>query len=194
MPSQSAFPSAATGWTNPSNVGATDGVYASVVVAAAGSSGLLYGDGFNGGAGGWTIPSGATIVGVQLAIVRHCGAGGIKDLTVRLLKGGSPTGSNYAATATAWPTTDGSAIYGGSSDLWGTTLTPSDVNAGNFGLVLAVTAPGSGDTAYVDSFELTIYYTAFSSSGAILLCQMRTAPPRPRAHSRRRWPQRLRSA
>ena len=52
----------------------------------------------------------------------------VVDATVQLLKNGTATGSNLAATSTKWPTSDGTATYGGSTNLWGTTWTGANVN------------------------------------------------------------------
>ena len=51
--------------------------------------------------------------------------------------------------------------WGGTGDLWGVALTPSDVNSTNFGVGLAVKMNGDGSvntTAYVDSVTMTVYY------------------------------------
>lgn len=62
---------------------------------------------------------------------------GYKDHTVQLIKGGSFVGSNKALTGTVYPTSAAnSPIYGSPFDLWGTTLTPTDVNASNFGVAI----------------------------------------------------------
>ena len=115
---------------------------------------------------GFSIPSGATINGIKVEIERHANGDSstrwVKDWKVYLLKNGNVVGDNKADTSTKWPTSDAYKSYGGSSDLWGTTWTPSDINNANFGVVLAVQM-GTGifppSTAYVDHIRITVYYT-----------------------------------
>jgi hypothetical protein len=110
---------------------------------------------------GFSVTAGATINGV-VAEIEHVAdySGRVKDYIVALVVGGSVTGSNYAS-GTTWSTSEGFVSYGGSSNLWGTSLTASQVNASNFGMVLsAIGAVSAGGTAMVDSVRITIYYTA----------------------------------
>jgi len=62
----------------------------------------------------------------------------LTDYDVKLVKGGTVQGNNKA-TGTELTTTDTIISYGGSSDLWGVSLTPTDINSSNFGLVFAAT-------------------------------------------------------
>lgn len=61
-----------------------------------------------------------------------------KEDTVQLVVGGTPTGTNKS-TGAVLPGTLQFVSYGGAADLWGTTLTPAQVNASNFGFVYAIT-------------------------------------------------------
>lgn len=81
------------------------------------------------------------------------------DNSVKLVKGGTITGSEKANASTVkWPATGSSvAAYGGPSDLWGTTLTPADINGGTFGCVVSAVV-GAGQ-ALIDSIRMTVYYT-----------------------------------
>ncbi|MFW6172477.1 MAG: hypothetical protein ACOC5T_01915 [Elusimicrobiota bacterium] len=77
--------------------------------------------------------------------------GDTKDYSVKLVKGGSITG-NEKAEDTALPDgTFGTRTYGNSTDLWGTTLTKSDVEASNFGVVISY---------YLEEFSTTYYIKA----------------------------------
>lgn len=189
MASQLGYPASVTQltpgavWTNPTNISVADGTYATTSPTASQTSETLVAESF-----GFSVPAGSSIAGVELAAKRLCSAGRITDSTVQIFKGIS-SGANKAS-GTAWSTSLTIATYGSSSDLWGLTFTPTDVNASNFGLSFAVSASSlGGDTASVDYISLTVYYSAAASSGAILLCQMRTAPVRPQVAGRRRWPQ-----
>lgn len=96
---------------------------------------------------GFTIPSGATIAGIQVD-VRRGSTTGARDASIVLSKG-TPRKNN-----SPWPSIPNNATYGGKDDLWGTTWTAEDVNAMTFGVAIAVT----GDNALVDSATMTVYY------------------------------------
>jgi hypothetical protein len=81
------------------------------------------------------------------------------DNSVRLVKGGVVTGSNFAYTVTPWNTVDTYSTYGSASNLWGTTWTVAEVNATNFGAVLSASV--SNGTAQVDHMRITV--TGFST-------------------------------
>jgi hypothetical protein len=116
---------------------------------------------------GFTIPTGATINGIQVTIMRYSssnsGGSSIDDAHVRIIKGGSITGNDKQQSGTTnWPTSEVLATYGNSSDLWGATpWTAADINATNFGVALAVTNENNGNhrIAYVDYIQVTVTYT-----------------------------------
>jgi len=81
----------------------------------------------------------------------------VADNIVKLVKGGSVVGDSKSV-AGDWPVDPAWKGYGGPTDLWGTTLTPSDVNAANFGVVLSATV-GTDAVAYVDAVRLKVYYS-----------------------------------
>lgn len=97
----------------------------------------------------------AGTVNRQVASCIHLSSIREVDHSVRLLKAGAVTGSDYAQTTSFWPTTDAYATYGGASDLWGTTWTTAEVNAANFGAVLSASVQNG--TAQVDHMRITIY-------------------------------------
>lgn len=156
-----------TAWTNPGNVTSNNDANASVgVTAGAFSSGSVTSQRLDVTNFGFAIPGNATIKGVQAKIGRKrtgtAVSGEATDDTVKLIKAGSVTGNNKADTATDWPTTETEAAYGGATDLWGATLTPSDVNASNFGLAVVadVAVIWGTRTANIDYVQLTVSYTA----------------------------------
>lgn len=113
---------------------------------------------------GFSIPNGASILGIQATIVRHADLTGSKnsitDQTVQLVKSGAASGNNKADGSTLWPTSDATANYGANNDLWGTTWTVANINASNFGILLTVL--NSNDVninAFVDSISLTVTYS-----------------------------------
>lgn len=85
----------------------------------------------------------------------------VKDSTLKIVKGGTVSGNNLAATTVQWPGSDQVASYGGSQNVadssLGVSLTPANVNATDFGVVLSVL--NAGGTAKVDRITMTVYYT-----------------------------------
>jgi Tfp pilus assembly protein PilX len=84
----------------------------------------------------------------------------LQDVTVQLLKAGSPVGSNYFS-GTAWSTSKTTVGYGSSADLWGTTWTPADLNASTFGVRFAaknVVTGVAAVTASLDYISVTVTY------------------------------------
>jgi hypothetical protein len=115
------------------------------------------------------MPSG-TVNGVEANIERKASAAippnYVRDTAVKLVKGGTVSGDNKADTSNNWPTSDGTKTYGGGSDLWGLTLSQSDINASNFGFVLEAhlyAGPYVTITASVDTMYISVTYTAAST-------------------------------
>ena len=154
-------PSTAAGWTTSTNVASSNNAYATASIAASGQSANLDSTGF-----GFTIPTGATITGIQVDIERKASAtSSIEDYDVYVLKGGSATGITDHASTTDWTTSDATRSYGNSSDLWGTTWTVTDINASNFGVRLkALNLTTSAKTASVDWVQITVFYTPLPST------------------------------
>lgn len=151
-----------TAWTNPSNAVSSDNVYATVGLDDEFSN-YLKATNF-----GFNIPAGSTIDGVVVEVERKSIASDQnKDTNVKLVKGGVISGNNKADTATYWSTTDTYKSYGASNDLWGVTLTPTDVNASDFGVVFSVYGFSNFRTGYVDHIRITIYYTSSGGSATV---------------------------
>lgn len=157
-------------WTNPSNAKASDNSYATTTdPGTAATTHYLKVTNF-----GFALPTSATVLGVVVKIERHQvnndAASDLKDSAVKLVKGGSATGSNKAAAA-SWPTSDGVASYGSTSDLWGTTLSPADVNDSTFGAALSVQiflGDVSQNTPAVDLITISVTYSTLDSAGSPL--------------------------
>ncbi len=153
-----------TAWVNPNGVTANDGSYATLTAtvglgSATANSQLLSATGFNFG-----IPANATIIGIQASVAKFRSGtavtGEATESSVRLLKGGVAVGSNKAI-AGNWPTTETTSTYGSTSDLWGTTWTPAEVNASNFGVgILASVSVFVGTRiANVEQVQVQVTYT-----------------------------------
>ncbi|NUY82116.1 T9SS type A sorting domain-containing protein [Flavobacterium sp. MAH-1] len=150
-----------TAWTTPENVVSNNNSNASVAGNGAGFSQALRATNY-----GFSLPANAVIKGIQVTIGRFRSGGitgEIRDNSLQLVKAGNSVGTNKAATGTNWPTSEGVASYGATSDMWGSTWTPSEINAANFGVALIVTntnnfAIAGTRTANVDYMQVSVTY------------------------------------
>lgn len=148
-------------WSNPENItSGSDSTFTSVFLSATGrESRRLIASDF-----GFSIPSDATVLGIDIDWRRDklniSGGPQITDLEVRLIDGsGSLVGDNKAS-ATQWPNNNPTTFsYGDSTDMWGTTLTPSDINADDFGVSLRSQVTGGSAAGRVYWAAITVYYT-----------------------------------
>ncbi len=137
-----------------------------------GNTNYLKATGFN-----FAMPSTASICGIMVEVEKSASnisvLATVTDNSVGLVKGGIITGNNYA-TGTDWSSTENYYSYGGPSDLWGTTWTPAEINATDFGLVFSAHIIGLVTllpSARIDHIRVTVYYnivlpvqlTAFSA-------------------------------
>ncbi|WP_281321928.1 HYR domain-containing protein [Flavobacterium aestivum] len=143
-------------WTTPGNITTAGTPYATQNLASNATTHYLQGSNY-----GFAIPAGAVINGITVTINRQVATTtNMTDTTVRLVKGGTVVGSNLAS-GTSWPNAFGTATYGGTSNLWGTTWTAADINATTFGVVLSGTSTsGSTRQVDVDYMRITVTYTA----------------------------------
>jgi len=104
------------------------------------------------------VPSGATITGIGVTLNRR--GTDFKDYSVKLIKSGTIQGNDKADTATTYPSTLTDATYGGDGDLWGLTLTDTNVKASNFGVAIACQQVSSGyKEGFFDYIGVTVYYS-----------------------------------
>jgi len=147
----------AVAWVNPGNITAVDGVFATCT-ATAPSQNCNF---LNGtmGANAFSVPAGSTINGIQVDISRFATiATDILESSVKALKGGVSVGTSQG-TGTFLPTVQTTATYGGPGNLWGTTWTPADVNAGSFGVQFQDNITSQADSAQVDWIKITVTFT-----------------------------------
>ena len=143
-------------WTNPVRIETSDDSYSQATLNNQTTNSL------GGQSFGFSIPGTATIAGIEVAIhrKRDFGSNDITDSLVSLLRGGVAESTNKAS-ATVWPTSESTATYGGDSDLWGASWSPSDINAFGFGVVMKAVENGdSQGTAKVDYMTIKVYYFA----------------------------------
>lgn len=153
---QAATGESTVAWTNPGNATANDGVSATCVMVRDDITRLLEWTGL-----GLAVPIGSTINGVKFELFGSQNSGNLcSTRSCKLLKGGTLTGAPTTVANSGLTTTPHIATFGSSTDLWGTTLAPADVNAANFGIAWNAIADGSGGmTASVDWGRVTVYYT-----------------------------------
>lgn len=145
-------------WSNPGNITASNNTYAtSALTSSSTTSQYLYAQDF-----GFEINGMAILEGIIVSIEKKASlSSAIKDAQIYLLKNGSYHGDNKAI-GTPWSTTEGSVSYGSPTDLWGSSLLPEDIRDSNFGVLVQAqyeNAYLTPATAYIDSIEITIYYT-----------------------------------
>lgn len=140
-------------WSNINAIKAADGANATVGIPDGEQSNLLYASNF-----GFSIPGGASISGILVEVNRSSTANSVGDFRVQLVKAGTPTGNTKAAGI--WPSTPETQPYGGSSDLWGNSLSPADVNSAGFGVTFGGQSVYGLRTGKCDFIRITVYYNA----------------------------------
>lgn len=139
-------------WNNPGNITAEDSTYATCNQGGvAGNSQTL-----TGGTFGFSVSG--TILGflVEWKRFRQAGSNNILDVGVYINNNGTLS-TNLSAGA-VWTGSLAYASFGGSSNLWGLTVTAANVNNANF-QVQTVASLGKNVTAAVDYVRMTVTYT-----------------------------------
>lgn len=83
---------------------------------------------------GFSIPAGTKIDGIQVSAAKGGLYGPIVDTTARLLIAGAP-GAADRSNPDPWPE-NATVVYGGTTDLWGESLSAEDVNDSSFGFLI----------------------------------------------------------
>lgn len=135
--------------------GDTDNTFSTVIVSGGAPSQflILYNYGF-------TIPTGATISGAEVRILRKASAGGdVADESVYLHWDGGGVASTDHASADKWPIVRDAALYGSALDVWG--IASGDPNLATFGVAVRVDGytVGTERVASIDSVGIRIWYT-----------------------------------
>lgn len=158
--SVSASPWSDNAWTSPGNVTAIDSTYASVTASTFDTNDQTHrlrcvGFDFS------SIPDGATINGISVTIhnADYANGSGSIDLA-QLVEGETPLGNNKYSTAQALTTTPTDYSLGGTSDVWGATLTAAIVKSATFGIDLGCLSTAANTDVFIDAVEMTVEYTA----------------------------------
>jgi hypothetical protein len=112
---------------------------------------------------GFSIPSTATITGIRVEISKKVSqpVTTIHDSIVRLVKSTGPVGNSIVSTV-QWPMTFTYQTHGDSTNLWGTTWTPAEINSPSFGVYYRITNGNIDQTAQMDHVRITVYYNTAS--------------------------------
>jgi len=158
--------SGASGWTDPTNIYTDNSAFTYASVAASGYTSYFYCKGY-----GFSIPSGATILGIQVRLsAKKLGSSqasaNIRFNNVYLLDTAGAIAGSFK-TSGYFTTTDSWFYLGAVDDLWGNALTPAWVNDADFGLTFRCYNGGTKSAfAHVDSAQIGITYEL--SSGIIV--------------------------
>ncbi len=148
-------------WSNPDNAKVSDNVYATASVNAT-ISHYLKATNF-----GFAIPTGATIDGILVEVEKKHGGGTSRnqDSAAKIVKSDGTIGTTDKKIEGNWTTTDTYYSYGGATDKWGETWTPTDINDADFGFVFSITgeAERGGAIGSVDHIRITVTYSTASS-------------------------------
>lgn len=149
-------------WSSPGNITANDSTPALVALSPFSSySNYLYGYNM-----GFSIPSGATINGIEVKIKAQAVALGPYINSIRVVHptlGSGYEKANYDTLSTSYATY----TYGGQNDLHGLIWTYSNINNSNFGAKLSVNNGGSTTFVWCDCMWINVYY----STGGEKFCQ-----------------------
>lgn len=153
-----------TNWVNPSSGTVEDGNNASNTGA---TSNYLYCSGYN-----FNVPSNVIITGISAGAKQVSLINSNVDNSIRLFESGVAVGSDKSVGALI-PGDPTWADFGGATDTWGLSLTPTIVNDVLFGAGFSETKSAGGPTSYgIDAERMTIFYakaplTTSISSGKI---------------------------
>ena len=162
------YSSGSESWANMPFIYSDDLLYANssatIIALGADTTEYLMANDFN-----FSIPAGATINGIEVTMDRAAAnllaLFRVRDETISLSLSNVLIGDNKANT-TNWGLVFQTGVYGGSVDLWGTTLTATDINDPTFGVAVSVQfegllgAAGSATLdALVDNIVIEVSYT-----------------------------------
>jgi hypothetical protein len=147
-------------WSNPNNITTdNESSYARITLgqSVGTTSNYLRATNF-----GFSIPTGATINGIEASIHGYGVPPANKDLHAYLIKGNAlQTGWTDKGTSTPLNGGAFTLSYGGATDMWGGTLSASDVNSSGFGMGIQMNIVTAGDDKVTDIYwiKIKVYYT-----------------------------------
>ncbi|MEQ9187196.1 MAG: T9SS type A sorting domain-containing protein [Cryomorphaceae bacterium] len=112
----------------------------------------------------FSVPLGVKIDGIMVDVERSDGNGLSKDNIVRMVGASGNILTTDRAKTAAWTATDTYTSYGSSSDKWGRTWVPYEINDPDFGFAISVQRSGGGaqvTLSKIDHIRMTVWYSAF---------------------------------
>lgn len=146
-----------TSWTNLSNASSSDNSHVSIPAGSLSANGD-YTDYFVATNFGFSIPAGATVLGIVVEIERSDTDGG-KDGIISIVKGGV-IGTEDKSLNPAW-SSEAYISYGDVNDLWSDAWTNTDINSTSFGIAISVRKQGGGPSRpqpLIDHVRITVHY------------------------------------
>ena len=117
----------------------------------------------------WSNPSNAKVSDDQYATTSYMGTFSVYDESVKIVKSDGSFGTEDKANKTTrWPSSDTYFSYGGATDLWSETWTPSDINSSNFGVAIAARSSAFGTTHYLKATNFGFSIPAGATINGIL--------------------------
>jgi hypothetical protein len=153
-------------WNNVDSAKVSDNFYAYASFTSTATSHYLKMTNF-----GFSIPTGATIFGILVEKEQslHQSDDYISDNIVSIVKADGSIGSTNKAIAGRWLFAESYISHGGSTDLWGESWTPADINDADFGVAISINGQladlGSSSSARIDHVRITVYYGYYISAG-----------------------------
>jgi hypothetical protein len=153
-------------WSNPSNAKTSNDSRATVALENGGKN---YSRTLEFTELGFAIPGDATITGIAVDAEGSKSGSGSARLQLHLLKAGSEVGSEHKSLLPH--ETDAVLTSGSSTDLWGSTWTPSDINHKEFGVDLFALILFGATTARVDDLRVRVYYTEAADENKVCFAE-----------------------
>jgi hypothetical protein len=108
---------------------------------------------------GFSIPSGATIDGIEVELARGVSSGTASTISAIMYKAGSQVGTNKSSGTFSAET------LGSPTDLWGTSWTAEEINASGFGFGVGAMGGSNGSTIFMSGARITVHYTEAGGGG-----------------------------
>lgn len=155
--------SAARGWINPGYATNNDDLEAEVAL-----NDLEFSDWLRVYSFGAELPPDANVVGVEVEVEKRTNVSArYTDSAFYMRTSSAQIGDNKADTVTWWLDDNFTTIsYGGSADMWGTTVSAAQINASGWGFdysAIKSATVGSSVGGLVDFFRARIYYQTAGS-------------------------------
>ena len=143
-------------WNNPEQVQVSNNLYSWIYMPKLSTTNYIKALDWN-----LNIPFDAIITGVEATVERRLNKRVlVKDFSVKLVKNGVISG-NDKSKPSYYSIYDTKIKYGGINDTWGLSLTPTDINSGDFGFVYSAKRFDNLETynlILIDWMNLTVYY------------------------------------